>query len=83
MKNLLPLAFAVALVLPVLFRRRLRLIITVDATTDITTGATTTDTSTTGATIGTGDGLAPPLGAAGIIAIGRRWMSRRVPTTDQ
>jgi hypothetical protein len=63
-------------VLPVFFRRELRLIITEDAITHITTEAIiipitmvgiTTDTTIGGTTIGTGPGLAPD-----IIAIGKR-----------
>jgi hypothetical protein len=64
-------------VLPVFFRRQLRLIITEDAITHITTEAITTpitimgittDTNITGTTIGTGPGL----GVQDIIAIGKR-----------
>jgi hypothetical protein len=58
-------------VLPVLFRRQLRLIITVDGITDITTEGITIDITITGTTIGTGLGLSASMGAVqGIIAIG-------------
>ena len=62
--------------LPVLFRRQLRLIITVAITTDITTGGITTDITITGATIGTEPGLSPSMGVQGIIAIGKRIIVR-------
>ena len=59
--------------LPVLFRRQLRLIITVDGITDITTEGITTDITTTRTTIGTGPGLSASMGGVqGIIAIGKR-----------
>ena len=58
--------------LPVLFRRQLRLIITVDDITDITTEGITTDTTITGITIGTGPGLSASMGVQDIIAIGKR-----------
>ena len=57
--------------MPVLFRRQLRLIITVDGITDITTEGITTDITITGTTIGTGLG-----GVQGIIAIGKRIIVR-------
>ena len=50
MKNLLPLVFAGCSVLPVLFRRQLRLIITMDGITHTTTEAITTDITTEGIT---------------------------------
>ena len=62
--------------LPVLFRRLLRLIITVDGTTDIVTKGITTDITTTGATIDTGLGLSASMGVQGIIAIGKRIIVR-------
>jgi hypothetical protein len=46
MKNLLPLVFAVVLGVPALFRRQLRLIITMDGITHITTEAITTHITT-------------------------------------
>ena len=67
--------------LPVLFRRQLRLIITMDGithitteaiTTDITTEGITTDIAITGTTIGSGPGLSASMGVQGIIAIGKR-----------
>jgi hypothetical protein len=63
-------------VLPVLFRRQLQLIITVDGITDIITGGITTDITITGATMGTGPGLSAPMGVQGIIAIGKRIIVR-------
>ena len=66
--------------LPALFRRQLRLIITVDGITHITTEAITTHTTTegittdiaiAGTTIGTGPGLSARMGVQGIIAIGK------------
>jgi hypothetical protein len=63
-------------VLPVLFRRLLRLIITVDGTTDIVTEGITTDITTTGTTIDTGPGLSASMGAQGIIVIGKRIIVR-------
>jgi hypothetical protein len=65
-------------VLPVLFRRQPRLIITVDGITDIITGGITTDITITGTTIGTGPGLSASLGVQGIIAIGKRIIVRTV-----
>jgi len=68
-------------VLPALFRRQLRLIITMDGITHITTEAITTNTTTegiitdiiiAGTTIGTGPGLSASTGVQGIIAIGKR-----------
>ena len=68
--------------LPVLFRRQLRLIITVDGITDITTEGITTDTTITGTTIGTGLGLSASMGGVqGIIAIGKRIIVRTPLTT--
>ena len=59
--------------LPVLFRRQLRLIITVDGITDIPTEGITTDITITGTTIGTEPGLSASMGGVqGIIAIGKR-----------
>ena len=66
--------------LPALFRRQLRLIITVDGiihitieaiTTHITTEGITTDIAIAGTTIGTGPGLSARMGVQGIIAIGK------------
>jgi hypothetical protein len=57
-------------VLPVLFRRKLRLIITVDGITDIVTEGITTDITITTTTIGTALGLSASTGVQGIIAIG-------------
>jgi hypothetical protein len=65
-------------VLPVLFRRLLRLIITVDGTTDIVTEGITTDITTTDTTIDTGPGLSASIGVQGIIAIGKRIIVRTV-----
>ena len=62
--------------LPVLFRRRLRLIITVDGITDIVTEGITTDITTTGTTIDTGPGLSASMGVQGIIAIGKQIIVR-------
>ena len=56
--------------LPVLFRRQLQLIITVDGITDIVTEGITTDITTTGTTIDTGIGLSASMRVQGIIAIG-------------
>ena len=58
--------------LPVLFRRKLRLIITVDGITGIVTEGITTDITITTITIGTGLGLSASMGVQGIIAIGNR-----------
>jgi hypothetical protein len=66
-------------VLPVLFRRKLRLITTVDDTTDIPTEGITTDIIITGTTIGTGLGLSASMGVQGIIAIGKRIVVRTAP----
>jgi hypothetical protein len=63
-------------VLPVLFRRKLRLIITVDGITDITIEGITTDITITTTTIGTGLGLSASMGVQGIIAIGNRIIVR-------
>jgi hypothetical protein len=77
-------------VLPVLFRRQLRLIIAVDGithipteaiTTDIITEGITTDITITGNTIGTGAGLSASMGVQGIIAIGKRIIARIGLTT--
>jgi hypothetical protein len=57
---------------PVLFRRQLRLIITVDGITDIVTEGITTDITITTITIGTGLGLSASTGMQGIIGIGSR-----------
>jgi hypothetical protein len=59
-------------VLPALFRRKLRLIITVAGITDIVTEGITTDITITTITIGTGIGLSASMGVQGIIAIGNR-----------
>ena len=64
--------------LPVLFRHKLRLIITEAVTTDIRTEGITTDTTITGTTIGTGVGLSALMGVQGIIAIGKRIIVRTV-----
>ena len=75
--------------LPVLFRRKLRLIITVDGITDITTEAITTDIVTKGittgitiasTTIGIALGLSASMGVQGIIAIGNRIIVRTALT---
>ena len=58
--------------LPVLFRRKLRLIITMDGITDIITEGITTGIIITTITIGTGLGLSASMGVQGIIAIGNR-----------
>jgi len=63
-------------VLPVLFRRQLRLIITLDGIIDIIIEGITTDITITGTTIGTGPGLSPSMGVQGIIAIGKRIIVR-------
>ena len=63
--------------LVVLFRRQLRLIITVDGIIDIITEGITTDITITGTTIGTGPGLSVSMGGVqGIIAIGKRIIVR-------
>ena len=62
--------------LPVLFRRQLRLIIMVDGTTDIVTEGITTDITTTGTTIDIGPGLSGSMGVQRIIAIGKRIIVR-------
>jgi hypothetical protein len=59
-------------VLPVLFRRKLRLIITMDGITDIITEGITTGITITTITIGTGVGLSASMGVQGITAIGNR-----------
>jgi hypothetical protein len=72
-------------VLPALFRRQLRLIITVDGithiateaiTTNITTEGVTTDINIVGTTIATVPGLSVSMDVQGIIAIGERIMVR-------
>ncbi|PYI95488.1 MAG: hypothetical protein DME98_16330 [Verrucomicrobia bacterium] len=63
--------------LPVLFRHKLRLIITEAVTTDIRTEGITTDTTITGTTIGTGVGLSALMGVQVITAIGKRPHGRR------
>jgi hypothetical protein len=69
-------------VLPVLFRRQHRLIITVDGITDIITGGITTDITITGTTIGTGPGLSASMGGVqGIIATGKPIIVRTALTT--
>jgi hypothetical protein len=67
-------------VLPVLFRRELRLIITMDGITGITTEGITTDITITTITIGTGPGLSASMGVQGIIAIGKRIIVRTALT---
>ena len=62
--------------LPVLFRRKLRLIITVDGITDITTEGITTDITITTTTIGTGLGLLASTDVQGITVIGNRIIVR-------
>ena len=64
--------------LPVLFRRQLRLIITVDGITDIVTEGITTDITTTGTTIDTRIGLSASMGVQGIIGIGKWIIVRTV-----
>jgi len=59
-------------VLPVLFRRKLRLIITVDGITDIVTAGITIDITITTITIAIGLGLSASTDVQGIIAIGKR-----------
>ena len=67
--------------LPVLFRHKLRLIITEAVTTDIRTEGITTDTTITGTTIGTGIGLSASMrGVQGTIAIGKRIIVRTALT---
>jgi homoserine kinase len=63
-------------VLPALFRRKRRLIITVDGITDIVTEGITTDITITTITIGTGLGSSASMGVRGIIAIGNRIIAR-------
>jgi hypothetical protein len=63
-------------VLAALFRRKLRLIITVDGITDIIIEGITTDITITAITIGTGIGLSASVGVRGIIAIGNRIILR-------
>ena len=76
-------------VLPALFRRQLRLIITMDGITHITTEAITTNTTTegiitdiiiAGTTIGTGIGSSASMGVQAIIAIGKRIIVRTALT---
>ncbi len=76
--------------LPVFFRRQLRLIITEDAITHITTEAITTPSTTIGittditmggTTIGTGPGLSASMGVQHIIAIGKRLLRGIALTT--
>ena len=66
--------------LPVLFRRKLRLIITVDGITGIVTEDITIDITITTTTIGTGPGLSASMGVQGIIAIGNRIIVRTALT---
>ena len=66
--------------LPVLFRRKLRLIIIVDGITDIVTEGITTDITITTTTIGTGLGLWASMGVQAIIAIGNRIIVRTTLT---
>jgi len=68
-------------VLPVLFRRQLRLIITMAGITDIITEGITTDIIITGTTIGTEPGLSGSMrGVQGIIVIGKRAIVRAALT---
>jgi hypothetical protein len=67
-------------VLPVLFRRQHRLIITGDGITDIITEGITTGITITGTTIGTGPGLSASMGVQGIIGIGKRIIVRTALT---
>ncbi len=67
--------------LPVLFRRQLRRIITMDGITDIITEGITTDINITGTTIGTGIGLSASMrGVQGTIAIGKQIIVRTALT---
>ena len=66
--------------LPVLFRRKLRLILTVDGITAIITEGITTDITITTTTIGTGPGLSASVAVQGITAIGKR-LKVRTPLT--
>ena len=75
--------------LPALFRRKLRLIITVGGITHITTEAITTDIGTkgittgitiAGTTIGTALGLSASTGVQGITVIGKRIIVRTALT---
>jgi hypothetical protein len=59
-------------VLPVLFRRKLRLILTVDGITAIITEGITTNITITTTTIGTGVGLSASMGVQVITVIGNR-----------
>jgi hypothetical protein len=59
-------------VLPALFRRKLRLIITVDGITDIVIEGISTDITITTITIGTGLGLSASMDVRDITAIGNR-----------
>ena len=69
-------------VLPVLLRRQLRLIITMDGITDIITEGITTGITITGTTVGTGPGLSASMGGVqGIIGIGKRIIVRTALTT--
>ena len=62
--------------LPALFRRQPRLIITVDGITDTPIAAITTNITIAATTIGTGPGLSASMGLQGIIAIGKRIIVR-------
>ena len=66
--------------LPALFRRQPRLIITVDGITDTPIAAITTNITIAATTIGTGPGLSASMGAQGIIAIGKRIILRTAIT---
>ena len=75
--------------MPVLFRRLLRLIVTMDGiihipteaiTTDIATKGITTGITMAGTTIGTGVGLSASMGVQDIIAIGKRIVARSALT---
>ena len=66
--------------LPVLFRRKLRLILTVDGITAIITEGITTGITITTTTIGTGPGLSASVAVQGITAIGKR-LKVRTPLT--
>jgi len=67
-------------VLPVLFRRKLQPIITMDGTIDIVIEGITTDITITTITIATGIGLSASMGVQGIIAIGNRIIARTALT---
>ena len=66
--------------LPALFRRKLRLIITVDGITDRVIEGITTDITITTITIGTGLGLSASMDVRDITAIGNRIIVRTALT---